>query len=113
MLCAFADDVPCLPDAISSYPAALPSRYGEGGFARNRTMFLVMPRLVMNFDGKYVHEYFSHVLKYLILVIGTMSVVSVESMKVIHVSCALQLHLVEETILFNIWPNNIKQTTVY
>ena len=76
-------------------------------------MFLVMPRLVMNFDGKYVHEYFSHVLKYLILVIGTMPVVSVESMKVIYVSCALQLHLVEETIVFNIWPNNIKQTTVY
>lgn len=44
ILHAFCDDMPCLPDAKSSYPAALPSRYGDGCFARNRTMFLVMPR---------------------------------------------------------------------
>lgn len=44
ILGAFADDVPCLPDAISNYPAALPPLYGEGSFGRNRTLFLVMPR---------------------------------------------------------------------
>jgi len=44
VLCTFPDDIPCLPDAFKSYPAALPSRYGDGSFGRNRTMFLVMPR---------------------------------------------------------------------
>lgn len=42
VLHAFADNIPCLPDALTSYPAALP--FNDGGFARNRTMFLVMPR---------------------------------------------------------------------
>ena len=46
VLHAFADNNPCLPDAWTSYPAALP--FNNGGFARNRTMFLVMPRLVIN-----------------------------------------------------------------
>lgn len=38
----FTDDIPVLPDASTSYPAALPC--SSGGLARNRTMFLVMPR---------------------------------------------------------------------
>ncbi|XP_020612386.1 serine/threonine-protein kinase PINK1, mitochondrial-like [Orbicella faveolata] len=42
VLHVFADNIPCLPDALTSYPAALP--FNNGGFARNRTMFLVMPR---------------------------------------------------------------------
>lgn len=42
VLHAFADNIPCLPDALTSYPAALP--FNNGGFARNRTMFFVMPR---------------------------------------------------------------------
>ena len=45
VLCAFADNTPCLPDARNSYSAALPRQYGEGCFGRNRTMFFVMPRL--------------------------------------------------------------------
>lgn len=48
VLCTFADEIPCLPDGISSYPAALPAQYGEGCYGRNRTMFLVMPRLVIS-----------------------------------------------------------------
>ncbi|KAL9988815.1 hypothetical protein ACROYT_G003303 [Oculina patagonica] len=42
VLHAFADNIPCLPDAFDSYPAALP--YYNGGYASNRTLFLVMPR---------------------------------------------------------------------
>lgn len=38
----FTDNTPVLPDASTSYPAALPC--SRGGLARNRTMFLVMPR---------------------------------------------------------------------
>lgn len=38
----FTDDTPVLPDASTSYPVALPC--SRGGLARNRTMFLVMPR---------------------------------------------------------------------
>ena len=40
----FADRVPQLPDAIDSYPAALPSHLYQDGYGRNRTLFLVMPR---------------------------------------------------------------------
>ena len=46
VLGSFCDDIPLLPDATHSYPAALPSKYGDGGFSRNRTKFLVMPRSV-------------------------------------------------------------------
>lgn len=52
VLGSFCDDIPLLPDATHSYPAALPSKYGDGGFSRNRTKFLVMPRY-----NRTVHEY--------------------------------------------------------
>ncbi|KAK3707373.1 hypothetical protein QZH41_010460, partial [Actinostola sp. cb2023] len=41
---SFVDDVPCLPDAEASYPAALPPKYTHNGLGRNKTMFMVMPR---------------------------------------------------------------------
>lgn len=50
---AFADNIPCLPDALTSYPAALP--FNNGGFARNRTMFFVMPRLVIKENTEDLH----------------------------------------------------------
>ena len=42
----FADNMPKLPDAEESYPAALPPRLYSDGYGRNRTMFYVMPKYV-------------------------------------------------------------------
>ena len=40
----FPDNTPMLPDAIESYPAALPSRLYPNGYGRNRTLFTIMRR---------------------------------------------------------------------
>ena len=45
VLHTFVDNFPLLPDAVDTYPAALPLRYHEDGFGRNKSLFLVMPRL--------------------------------------------------------------------
>ncbi|XP_048587529.1 serine/threonine-protein kinase Pink1, mitochondrial isoform X2 [Nematostella vectensis] len=49
VLHTFVDDMPHLPDAQDSYPAALPARHG--GLGRNRTMFLVMPRFTHTLES--------------------------------------------------------------
>ena len=50
----FTDETPVLPDASTSYPDALPC--SSGGLARNRTMFLVMPR----FETTCIHKICPH-----------------------------------------------------
>ena len=46
MHCAFVDFVPELPDSKNEFPAALPPRINPTGFGRNKTLFLLMKRLV-------------------------------------------------------------------